>query len=618
MVAVPNMRLQICLSSALALLIIAPASAVTQRTIAVSGYPAPGQDGAVFSSLSSPTINDTGEVSIASLAYKSETGFRGVLWSEGAGNGLAAIARAGDAAPGTGANVTFSEFTESYVNSSGNVAFYATLAGDGVTTANNRGLWVQNTDGTISLVARTGDTVPGVNPDQKFATLVQSCFNSSGQIVMAAQMSADGSSPGISGLWTTVGGNGLQLISQQNVHPTGLPIDHVIDSFGPLVLNSAGQYAVNTQTHSVGTPNSYSHSIWRGTNANDMSLIAYEGQQAPGYANGVTLRALGSNPTINRTGHITFYSILGGLPPGSDTVAIWSDRGGNGFQPVLKPGDLVPAAGPGVSFWSFNEYLTMNESDRLGFIGLMRGTGVDSSNDRGVFHELADGQIRMVAREGSIAPGTNAKFNVLDIPDFNGSDQIAFLSSLSGTGVTSSNDSGLWAEDPSGQLHLIAREGDVMDVDDGPGVDLRTISSIRLNWQSGDELGRPGPYNDRGQVAYWVQFTNFTTGVFVSNVAAGSLAGDYTGNGAVDEADYVAWRRQAGTTGSNLAADGNRDGVVDVKDYYVWKMHFNENIPSASGLSTAVPECSAIVLLTLGLCLAAVRPPCGRSRARQV
>ncbi len=64
----------------------------------------------------------------------------------------------GDAAPGTEPQVTFSRFHEVVLNAAGQTAFHATIAGPGVESTNNSGIWSERT-GSLGLVARAGDAL---------------------------------------------------------------------------------------------------------------------------------------------------------------------------------------------------------------------------------------------------------------------------------------------------------------------------------------------------------------------------------------------------------------------------------------------------------------------------
>jgi T5SS/PEP-CTERM-associated repeat protein len=72
----------------------------------------------------------------------------------------------------------------------------------------------------------------------------------------------------------------------------------------------------------------------------------------------------------------------------------------------------------------------------------------------------------------------------------------------------------------------------------------------------------------------------------VLHIVAPLLAGDYNGNGTVDAADYVVWRKNDGTqagydtwranfgasaAGPSLPGDFNGNGTVDAADYVVWR-----------------------------------------------
>jgi hypothetical protein len=66
------------------------------------------------------------------------------------------------------------------------------------------------------------------------------------------------------------------------------------------------------------------------------------------------------------------------------------------------------------------------------------------------------------------------------------------------------------------------------------------------------------------------------------------LAGDYNNDGIVDTADYVLWRKTAGTPG----------------DYSTWRQHFAEAQSGAGGVTTniaGVPEPHSIAWLVIAI-----------------
>ena len=80
--------------------------------------------------------------------------------------------------------------------------------------------------------------------------------------------------------------------------------------------------------------------------------------------------------------------------------------------------------------------------------------------------------------------------------------------------------------------------------------------------------------------------------------------GDYNGNGVVDAADYVLWRKSLGQSGAGLAADGNGNGVVDAPDYDFWRARFGNVVAPGAGvgeIAAAVPEPATAMLLLAGL-----------------
>ncbi|HVT27951.1 MAG TPA: dockerin type I domain-containing protein [Lacipirellulaceae bacterium] len=88
-----------------------------------------------------------------------------------------------------------------------------------------------------------------------------------------------------------------------------------------------------------------------------------------------------------------------------------------------------------------------------------------------------------------------------------------------------------------------------------------------------------------------------------AGVLSVQLVGDYNGNGVVDAADYIVWRKALGQSGVGLAADGNGNGKVDEGDYVVWQTNFGQSaIAAATTINdpATVPEPASLILAMIG------------------
>jgi hypothetical protein len=151
---------------------------------------------------------------------------------------------------------------------------------------------------------------------------------------------------------------------------------------------------------------------------------------------------------------------------------------------------------------------------------------------------------------------------------------------------------------------------------------------LRLSLQDVDVWNRtPGNHNIRGMAWFvynqdygpWDQYSlewwrtrgnpvghagDLSTALMESSRIPAGITGtrpraDYNSNGAVDIADWAAWRAAFGRTDWSFA-DGNRNGIVDAADYVLWRSAFVAG--NASGV-TAIPEPSTDFFL--GSCIAA-------------
>ena len=85
------------------------------------------------------------------------------------------------------------------------------------------------------------------------------------------------------------------------------------------------------------------------------------------------------------------------------------------------------------------------------------------------------------------------------------------------------------------------------------------------------------------------------------------VPGDYNGNNVVDAADYVLYRKTYGARNGS-PADANNDGIVNEFDYQIWRQRYGNPFGAGAGaaesLAAAVPEGSALQLLSIAVCIA--------------
>ena len=138
--------------------------------------------------------------------------------------------------------------------------------------------------------------------------------------------------------------------------------------------------------------------------------------------------------------------------------------------------------------------------------------------------------------------------------------------------------------------------------------------------------GLPANGNNTGQIAWgaatvnpdgtatqnlYGMRTNGGIRAFTFTLPAPSVSGDYNGNGVVDAADYVIWKKHDGLTGGATKAqgDGTGDGNVASDDYEYWRARF-ANTTGGSGTgglaTTTVPEPNTVLMLFTSLLISAL------------
>jgi hypothetical protein len=511
----------------------APAAhAGTLRTVALTGQQAPGMpDGTAFNSFDPRplVLNDAGETAFAGL-YSNGSDFGQGIWSEGGGS-LNLVAAQGQQAPGLPDGVTYNYFPSPgrlVINDAGTTVFSAFLTGPGAPCC---GIWSSGPGGS-ALVARDGGQVAGTPAGVFYGVYPTASGNNAGNTFLANDAGQVAFQTLISGSdWAILAyrhGN-IELVARPGSHAPGTPdgVNFFDLNLGGLALNNSGQTAFTGPLTGGGVNSTNDVGIWS-EGSGSLALIARKGNQAPGMPDGAVFNppfSVGSLD-LNNAGQMAFRSsVTGGGVDSTNNYGIWLGTAGD-LSLVARKGDHPPGTPSGVKFGT-PIALALNDAGQIAFSAGLAGTGIDSTNDFGLWSGAPD-SLALVAREGDHAPGTEDGVVFAKLSDpydtliLNAAGQTAFFAQLAGSGISATNDFGIWATDRSGALQLIAREGDPLEV--APG-DFRTVSGLIFfdtanQYVSGNSDGRPSAFNNRGQVAFAARFTDGTSGIFVSNAVA--------------------------------------------------------------------------------------------------
>jgi hypothetical protein len=214
------------------------------------------------------------------------------------------------------------------------------------------------------------------------------------------------------------------------------------------------------------------------------------------------------------------------------------------------------------AFWD-DLYIDDSESPEAALLWEVRGSG---SDQRLIlqWHE-----IRFFENTGQGAITFQAILNESD-----GSIQFNYLD-LQTTGTHSEGTSATVG------IKDVGSQGDnqlLLSFNSGPNMYVGTGKSTRISLMSG------------GPIAHTVAVD---PGEFVPNVDFGNLAlpllpGDYNDDNAVDAADYTVWRDALGDGAPRYSGpDGSGNGIIDDDDYLVWKANFGHTVAPGAGALAA-------------------------------
>lgn len=500
------------------------------RTIMVTGDPAPSDlPGATFvAPFPSPTINNYGSVGFTSSMSINSVQQSGVFLHTS--QQFIQVTRTGLPAPGS--SETFAAgFSSTAISDNGQVSFCS-----GINPTEGWYALARYAPPQGTIIAQQNTPAPGLGAanyrgvcSRTGNLLAPPAMNASGDVAYYSELST-----GFFGLYKTTPGGTVQ-VARENSFTSALPFvrwagigaeeDYSNATSSALwpTLNDNGVNAFAARLSGNGVTPANERSIW--THSGTLSLRARSGDTPPGFDPGVQFSSFG-DPSINNAGHLVFKADLTGTGiDQNNNAGIWSNVFGQ-FAPVAREGDLAPGLNGSATFSNFRtenfQYPIINANGDAAFMADVAGPGITTQNDSGLWAQR-NGLLTLIAREGDQAPGTLAGtlFSESTFQDFfpqmNSLGQLVFKASLTGPGVTTANDQGIWAMLEDGSVHLLVREDDTLEI--RPGV-FRTLGSnaFFVRAPSGGQDGRQRTLNDSGEFAFSARFTTGEQAILVLDI----------------------------------------------------------------------------------------------------
>ena len=241
------------------------------------------------------------------------------------------------------------------------------------------------------------------------------------------------------------------------------------------------------------------------------------GDAAPGTEAGTSFAPFGGEyvpmiPTIDEQGMIGFASRLQGPAiTSTNGTSIWTGAPGS-LTLVARAGAPAPGAGAGVylSFpFDFDLMAPILGGGKVAFHGTLAGAGISESNNEGIWSGAAGG-LSVLGREGTQAPGLAGGVlfsSPLFMVEMDQAGHAMMSGSVSGPGITSTNDEGFWSN-RSGSSAVILREGDP-----APGMAGVVYGGAGQFIGTGYNFESPR-FNDFGKVAIQANLTGSGIGTF--------------------------------------------------------------------------------------------------------
>jgi hypothetical protein len=571
-------RTQIIRIALLVSLLLTPGAgvhAVAVAPIALGGTPAAGApEGATWQYVSTPRVNDLGQLLFTGNLTPGTGGVTSdddsAMWGPGQSGHLIMFGREGSHPPGTPPGTLFESAHAPYLNDAGRIAFRATLeqAQGLVSSTNDTGIWATSNPGEFVLRIREGDPSPAGEPFGEVGGVA--ALGASGELIFPSWLSQQ------TAIWWLSPSDQPVLLLRGGEQVEGAPpgANFATNHGDPIRLNGSGEIVLRAslETWSGGVDGDSNRIILRGTAESGLSMVAREGDPVPAAIPGAVFADAFSNPMLNGAGDM---ALLGGLRVGTggvtsdDDDVIWLFGREGHASVIAREGEPAPGA-PDGAVYSQLRHVSLNDSGQVAFNGRLAvgPGGVVAGEEKAIWGPGPDGELTMLVRDGDPVPGRPAgvRFTGIDHgPLLNNRGDVVFEASWEeGTGENAVWRTGIFAVDAVGEAHSLLRWDEAIEL--APG-DVRTVSAFQFVDAASSVTGRRG-LNDRGQLAAWIEFTDYSHGVFLISIDELECSDgvDNDGDGLVDFRDDPGCLLPISPTESPACDDGednDGDGLVD-------------------------------------------------------
>jgi hypothetical protein len=523
------------------------------EVVAISGDGSPDGNGAI-SVVAAPALNDAGRVAfVAGLSGTQGGTADDIVVLRSGGPDLGLIARKGvstlDGTTITGAGLTYvgidNDGTVSGTAALGNPLPLLPFVGDGGPLVAFVSMNSASPSGNNSL---TGASFPALN-DQGVGVF-RGIYSGGNPETGIYVRSADGtlSTRLLQGATSPRGGT----ITALNTSPT---------------INEAGQVGVRVN---IGSGIDPQVAVLRLAESGIVEL-AREGDTAD---DGITtIETIQSNAiSINDSGQMAFAAEYEQPGVGRSGIFLVEDESIRLVAPGLLPQGSTATTNMRVA--------GLNNEGRVAFHTEFLG-GIDPLS--GIYVTGPEGP-EVVAFEDTALPAGGKFFRrfLTESIALNENGQVAFLAELANSANGPLSGRGLFLHDPQMGLQTILQTGESFE---GSTVFALGFTGTHFLITHSPDTSFDG-LNSSGQVAFAFSLSNNRQGIAVWSPDASD--GDFNGDGIVDAADYVMWRK----------TDGRQEG------YDAWRTNFGRTAGSGAGTfngaSTAVPEPGLIALFVSG------------------